>query len=949
MAAVWGIGKALVAEAPAVSLTLVDTDGDVVVGEAPEQVWRGGVSHVPEVARVTGEPERALPTSVLVTGAFGGIGQHVCRWLAEAGVARLVLLGRRGAASPGAPALVAELSDVVVDAVDVAVRAEVAACLARVGLVDGVVHCAGVVDDGLLADQDAGRLARVLAGKVHGAQHLDALTSGLRLFTVFSSVVGTFGAPAQATYAAANAALDAIAASRVARGEVGTSLVWGPWEGVGMAAALGDAELRRWRERGMAALSLSRARSLFRAALGRPEASLILARLDLTRLAQPRVVAGWSAALDVAADRRLAVATGLVREEVARLLAVDVGRVEADKPLSSLGLDSLLALELRGGLGDQLGRAVPATFVFDHPTPAAMAAWVVAQLEPTETVAAPVRTVRADEPIAVVGFGCRFPGGIEDADTFWQVVGRGVDAIRPVPADRWDADAFYDPTPGTAGRTYGREGGFLDQVDQFDPAFFEISPREAVDMDPQQRLLLETSWEALERAGIPASGLAGRDVGVFVGVMSHEYLELQGNRPERRDGYVTTGNLGSVASGRISYQLGVRGPSMTVDTACSSSLVATHLACQALRSGECELALAGGATVVLTPSLYIEFSRLRGLSSDGRCKTFDASADGVSWSEGAGVLALKRLSDAQRDGDRIWGVIAGSAVNQDGRSQGLTAPNGVAQQAVIRRALGQAGVSAADVDYVEAHGTGTRLGDPIEVGALGTALRPDGGAPLRIGSFKSNVGHTQAAAGVGGVIKTLLAMQREQLPASLHFRDPSPHIAWDALSVEVVAEPTPWPTGERVAGVSAFGISGTNAHVVLTEPPAVPAPDRDDRAHLVVLSARTPQALAEASARLTRRLMAAPPPLADVAATLSHGREHHAHRLAVSARTVPELVDALLAGESVSGVCGEREPVAWLFTGQGAQWMGMGQGLAADWPAFAEALVPRIRSAVRVV
>ncbi|HEX7836487.1 MAG TPA: type I polyketide synthase, partial [Kofleriaceae bacterium] len=548
------------------------------------------------------------------------------------------------------------------------------------------------------------------------------------------------------------------------------------------------------------------------------------------------------------------------------LLALDgPGAIAADRPLATLGLDSLMALELRGALGRRVGASLPTTLAFDYPTAAAIGRYLVEQaIAPAPAPAAPpVQGAQApgdpiaDDPIAIIGFGCRFPGDANDPDSFWRLVAGGVDAISEVPRERWDIDAYYDPDPGAPGKMYTRNGGFLAGIDRFDPAFFEISPREALNMDPQQRLLLETSWEALERAGIPPGSLMDAHVGVFVGVMSHEYLALQGSDLERRDGYVTTGSLGSVASGRISYALGVRGPSMTIDTACSSSLVATHLACQALRAGECELALAGGATVVLTPSLFVEFSRLRGLSHDGRCKSFDAAADGVIWSEGCGVLVLKRLRDAQRDGDRVLAVIAGSAVNQDGRSQGLTAPNGLAQQDVIRRALASAKLAPADIDYVEAHGTGTRLGDPIEMQALGAVLQEgrDPARPVVVGSLKSNIGHAQAAAGVGGVIKTLLALEHEVIPPSLHFREPSPHIRWSELPVRVAAEAVAWPrTPERprVAGISSFGISGTNAHLVLREAPPEPAPPPASprAAELLVVSARSDAALAQAASEL---------------------------------------------------------------------------------------------------
>lgn len=559
------------------------------------------------------------------------------------------------------------------------------------------------------------------------------------------------------------------------------------------------------------------------------------------------------------------------------------------------------------------------------------------------------------EPIAIVGLGCRYPGGVSDPESFWRLLDEGRDAITEVPRERWDIDALYDPNPEAPGKTTTRCGGFLDEIDRFDPAFFGISPREAAAMDPQQRLLLETSWEALEHAGLPLERLMGSDTGVFVGLSYQEYAALAGGL-EALDGYIGTGSTGSVGSGRISYVLGLKGPSLTVDTACSSSLVAVHLACQALRQGECSMALAGGVAVMLTPRTLVEFSRLRATAPDGRCKSFAARADGVGWGEGCGLLVLKRLPDAQRDGDRILAVIRGSAVNQDGRSNGMTAPNGPAQRALIQRALGQAGLVPADVDYVECHATGTELGDPIEVGALGAAYGQGRSAerPLWIGSVKSNLGHSQAAGGVAGVMKIVLALEHGRIPRNLHFDAPSPHIPWSELPVRVAAEPVAWPRTERPrrAGVSAFGVSGTNAHVVVEEaPPPLPALPTAPAAPsplpaLFVLSGKTPAALQAQAAQLAAHLSLHPElALRDVAHTLFSGRTHFEHRAAVAARDAQELGAALLTlakgapcpAVSVGSVH-TRGKLAFLFTGQGSQRPAMGQGLYRDFPVFRAAL-----------
>ncbi|MFF5392551.1 SDR family NAD(P)-dependent oxidoreductase [Streptomyces sp. NPDC013012] len=562
---------------------------------------------------------------------------------------------------------------------------------------------------------------------------------------------------------------------------------------------------------------------------------------------------------------------------------------------------------------------------------------------------------RAHEPIAIVGMACRFPGGAGSPEALWELVSGGTDAVSPFPGDRgWDTEGLYDPDPDAAGRSYCREGGFLGSAGAFDPAFFGISPREAVAMDPQQRLLLETSWEALERAGVDPRSLKGSRTGVFVGAWDGGYTAGVHEPSAQLEGDLLTGGVVSFTSGRISYTLGLEGPSVSVDTACSSSLVALHQAAQSLRRGECDLALAGGVTVMSTPAVFVQFSRQRGVAADGRCKAFAEAADGFGPGEGAGILLVERLSDAVRKGHRVLAVLRGSAVNQDGASNGLTAPSGAAQQRVIRQALADAQVTAADVDAVEAHGTGTRLGDPIEVHALidtyGSAHTPE--RPLWLGSLKSNIGHTQAAAGVGGVIKMVMALQEGLLPQTLHVDAPSSQILWDGGAVSLLTESRPWPeTGRpRRAGVSSFGVSGTNAHVILEEPPVREAAEEPATRELPVIpqvvSARSKTALKAQTERLRARLEAAdaPRPL-DVAHSLVTSRSVFEHRRVTLGTTVVE---------DTAGPTGRRVLV---FPGQGTQWVGMGAGLLETSPVFAarlrecaEALAPFVDfDAVEVV
>ncbi|WP_198048311.1 type I polyketide synthase, partial [Saccharomonospora iraqiensis] len=621
----------------------------------------------------------------------------------------------------------------------------------------------------------------------------------------------------------------------------------------------------------------------------------------------------------------------LVRAQAAAVLGHrDAAAVPPHKPFRDLGVDSLTAVELRNLLGAATGLTLPAGAVFDHPTPADLARALVERLTGTVTDGGPARARPVDEPVAIVAMACRFPGNVSSPEDLWELLAAGRDAVGPFPEDRnWDLAALSADDGSDTGF-----GAFLHDASGFDADFFGISPREALAMDPQQRLLLETSWEAVERAGIAPTTLKGTATGVFMGTNGQDYANLFLGSTEEVAGHLATGNAAAVVSGRLSYAFGLEGPSVTVDTACSASLVSLHLAAQALRSGECDLALAGGATVMSTPGAFLEFSRQRGLAADGRCKAFAAGADGTGWGEGVGVLVVERLSDARRNGHPVLAVVRGSAVNQDGASNGLTAPNGPAQQRVIRAALAAADLGPTEVDVVEAHGTGTALGDPIEAEALLATYGRDRAHPLLLGSVKSNLGHTQAAAGVAGVIKAVLALRRGAVPATLHIDAPTPHVDWSSGAVELVTGTRAWPDRDRARrmAVSAFGVSGTNAHVVLEQGDPVPAVEPVTGQVPFVLSARSAEALEAHAGTLTELSV----PLAYSLATSRAWLEHRA--VAVSEDGVRALAAGQPHPDLVRGTAGEPGKTVFVFPGQGSQWVGMARELAAESEVFAARL-----------
>ncbi|MGW2370612.1 type I polyketide synthase, partial [Streptomyces sp. NPDC001667] len=780
--------------------------------------------------------------------------------------------------------------------------------------------------------------------------------------------------------------LDALAELRRSEGLPATSIAWGPWANDGMA--VGSAEVgRTLRRTGMLPMDPQLAVAALERSLAADDTAIALVDADWKRFVGTfearqlsRMLSGipevgqLTEAFEAdAADTGLAdgasalvgrlrglpeaeqhrVMLELVRAHVAAVLGfAGAEAITPGRAFMEIGFDSLTAVNLRNRLTEATGTQLSATLVFDYPTPTALAGHLLTELlgsrddEPVPSL--PATVAADDEPMAIVAMSCRFPGGVGSADELWQLLATGEDAVSPFPTDRgWDLDGLYDADPDALGKSYVREGAFLDEVSGFDADFFGISPREALAMDPQQRLLLETAWELWERAGVDPGAVRGSRTGVFIGTNGQEYVSLADKAPEVSEGYVATGNAASVVSGRISYTFGLEGPAVTVDTACSSSLVALHLAAQALRQGECTLAIVGGVSLMVSPRGFVEFSRQRGLAPDGRCKPFAAAADGTGWGEGVGLLLVERLSDAQRNGHQVLAVVRGSAVNQDGASNGLTAPNGPSQQRVIRAALASAGLSAAEVDAVEAHGTGTKLGDPIEAQALLATYGQERSEnqPLWLGSIKSNIGHTQAAAGVAGIMKMVLAMRHGMLPEMPHVDEPTPHVDWSSGTLRLLTDPTPWPeTGRpRRAGVSSFGVSGTNAHVILEQAPAAVAEEEPASVEPPVVVPWVLSGKSEAALRgQAERLLAHVGELSslDVGFSLASGRGVFEHRAVVLAGH-PDGLSALVDGREAPGVVRGRAAesdgrAAFVFPGQGSQWLGMAAGLLDSSTVFAE-------------
>lgn len=954
--------------------------------------YRNGFRYVARLARSKARASES-PIAVradahyLVTGGLGALGLLAANWLAERGARHITLTGRSGITSENQRATLKQLEDrgvhVQVAEVDVADEAAMRRLFAEMSAevipLKGVFHAAGVLDDGILINQSWPRVAAVLAAKVAGGWLLHQLTRALDLdfLVLYSSAVSLLGNAGQGSYAAANAFLDGLARHRRQQGLPGLSINWGIWADVGMATRKErvrfDGFLPMAPELAMQALTqllthtplagqvgvLAVDWSRFASADSPPQPFL---SHFVKKSAQARKPIGQAALFSELQARpqtsRLSHLRGYLQQVVSLLLGM------SESPglttgFAAMGMDSLMAMKLRRQLEGALACPLPATIALEYPTVEALATHLLehvlkfdapsaaagsaASSQPSHALAQP------SEPIAVLSMACRFPGA-DTPEAFWHVLTNGVDRVTEIPPSRWNVDAYYDKRRPTPGKMYVREAGFVEHAEDFDPLFFGIAPREVASMDPQHWLLLEVSWEALERAGLAQSTLIESQTGVFVGIGVSQYGSL--SDPQNLgalDNHAITSGAHSVAAGRLAYTLGLQGPTMAVDTACSSSLVTLHLACQSLRDGECDLALAGGVNLMLSPLVHVALSQMQVLAPDGRCKAFDAAADGYGRGEGGAMVVLKRLRDAERDGDPVLAVIRGSAINHDGPSSGLTVPNRHAQEKLVRKALAAARVVPDEICYVEAHGTGTPLGDPIELHALGSVFGNHRPHPLLVGTVKSNIGHLEAAAGIAGFVKTVLALQHGQIPPQLHFRTPSPYIEWDAFSIEVPTTCQPWPRAfkESIAGISSFGISGTNAHLIVAAAPPRPgeinSPPPSRKAHLLTLSAKSDAALSALAARYQEYLKANPDmDLGAICRTAALGRNHFMQRLAVVATSPDDLARDLAVwqrgdkdAEVLRGHSAPSPPgVAFLFTGQGSQYVGMGRELYETEPTF---------------
>ena len=937
----------------------------------------------------------------LITGGLGGLGLKIAHWMAKTqGVKHIVLTGRKDP-SAAVKAQIDQIralgADVRVFMGDVSKEEDVNSIIFKIQEtmrpLKGIVHAAGVIENASFVNQNWSNFEKVMQPKVQGTWNLHQATKSMPLdfFVMFSSIASMLGEFGMANYAAANAWMDGFANFRKSRSLPALSINWGAWAEVGMVSNLSTEFFEKQGltaihvDTGIRALGkgLLSSKSNFGfipadweryvAQVDAQSASYFQNIVEVNKQSRTRIsVAGGNEFLErlstLSAAEQLEEIGKFVHDQVVKVLALDANTsIDRRAGLMSMGMDSLLSIEfqkrVKKHLGEEYASAIPKTLIFDYPNIEGIVKFLAENVLTPEKVrskSSPKKTEVAREPIAIVGMSCRFPGGANNLESFWSLLANGRNAITEIPRERWDVDKYFDSNQEAPGMMYVKKGGFISDVDKFDPQFFGIAPSEAVAMDPQQRLLLELTWEALENANESPQKVFDSNTGVFVGIASNDYLGIlkESANYDSLSMHSCTGTLLSVAAGRVAYAFGFRGPTMSIDTACSSSLVAIDAAVKKLQDGSCDRAVVGGVNLIVTPEYYIALSKMHALSPEGICKTFDESADGYARSEGCGVLVLKRLSEAVANRDHIWAVIRGSAVNQDGRSSSLTAPNGSAQVELLREALANADVKAADVSYFEAHGTGTPLGDPIEIGAIGKVLSENRNKEnsLVIGTVKTNIGHTENASGMAGVIKTVLAMNHKQIPPHLHFKKLNPSIDLASIPAVLPLNLMEWKpiNGKRIAGVSSFGFSGTNAHVVLEEAPTPTGAAQDAEAerpgHVLCISAKEEGALRELSSRYAMHLEErVEQNLEDICYTAGVGRSHLEERLAIVGKTREELVSLLKryseSGEGVAGVVRGTLPpgsasakVAFLFSGQGSQYAGMGKELYEKEPVFKKAI-----------
>lgn len=945
----------------------------------------GKTCQIPRLVKSVNQLENKLQlqfnenATYLITGGLGGLGLTLCQWLIEKGARQVVLTGRRQMNDEINNILKTLLfqNEVKInyESIDMGDEKSVSNLLDRLQKLDkplkGIFHLAGIVDDATLHEQTWDRFENVFSSKVYGSFYLHQYSKNLDFFVMFSSVVSTLGNPGQGNYAAANAFMDALCRYRKEQNLPALSISWGPWAEVGMAKEL----ITKHTKEGLLPIYPKEGLQALEIAMHSSFSNITIANIDWKNYIDQMIeVPSWLSAFirdkakrsdllgqlqEADMNQRLVMVKNYVAHVVKSVLGFEESKsIDEKKGFSDLGMDSLMALELKNRLQAGLGKSVilSSTAPFDHPTIEKMYLYISSLLD-LEAIQKhkPERVIQSilpSEPIAIVGMACRYPGGSNSLEEFWHLLESGMDGVCEIPKERFDLTAYYDPSFDVQGKMYTRSGGFLNvPVDLFDAEFFGISPKEAQEMDPQQRLLLEVAWEAMEDALIPSRSLEGSHTGVYIGMTNGDYSQLimDSEGTKGVGPYFASGNAISAASGRISFVFGLQGPCMSIDTACSSSLVAINAACEALRLGNCDQAIAGGVNLLLAPAPFIATCQAHMLSPDGHCKTFDKSADGYARAEGCGLLILKRLSDAERDNDKIYAVIRSIGVNQGGATSGLTVPNGEAQKTLIQQVYQQAGLKPDDIDFVETHGTGTSLGDPIEVGAIGSTYgKRDMNHPLYLGAVKSNVGHLESAAGVTSVIKTILSLYHQLLPQNLNFKELNPHIDLN-FPAKILTEKTAWPRGERIrrAAVSSFGFSGINAHTIIEEAPrnelekskGVELPF-----HILTVSAKTARALEKLIKKYQYYLDKTNYELSDICYSTNIGRNHDRFRIAIFAKNIGELKEKLIQGDYLKGEVEKLYPYEFIFDGDWFKSMSIlseeyTKGAEVNWKKFHESYV----------